>query len=241
MKHSVLGVLPARAGSKGLPGKNLKSLAGKPLIHWAGNALANAGSVSRKVCSTDSPEIAAEARAVGLEVPFLRPKSLAEDDSMVHDVLIHTLQQMQLVSEQEYRYVVLVQATSPTVTTDDIERALHLAKSQNLSAVISAQLVPPDFNPAVTFVEKDSGLVSWSLGEKAATQRRQDWPRTLARCGLVYVFDSDQLLHGNDLYGTKVGYIEISANRAIGIDSQADFEVAEAYFAALADRGKSDD
>lgn len=241
MNDSVLGVLPARAGSKGLPGKNLKRLAGKPLVHWAGSALAGAASVSRKVCSTDSAEIAAEARAAGLEVPFLRPKTLAEDDSMVRDVLIHTLEQMQLLTEEEYHYVVLVQATSPTVTTDDIERALHLAKSQNLSAVISAQLVPPDFNPAVTFVENDRGRVKWSLGKGPATQRRQDWPRTLARCGLVYVFDTNQLLHGDNLYGKKVGYTEISAARAIGIDSQADFDVAEAYFAALADQGETDD
>ena len=238
MKDSVLGVLPARAGSKGLPGKNLKWLAGRPLVQWAGSALAGAASVSRKVCSTDSPEIAAEARAVGLEVPFLRPKRLAEDDSMIRDVLIHTLQQMQQLSEQEYQYVVLVQATSPTVTTGDVEKALHLAKSQNLSAVITAQLVPPDFHPAVTFVESDRGRVDWSFGEGAATQRRQDWPRTFARCGLVYVFDSHQLLYGDNLYGTKVGYLEVSADRAIGIDSQADFDVAETYFAALADEGE---
>jgi CMP-N-acetylneuraminic acid synthetase len=160
---------------------------------------------------------------------------------MVRDVLIHTLQEMQLLSEQDYHYVVLVQATSPTVTTGDIEKALHLAKSRRLSAVISAQIVPPDFNPAVTFVHDDSGHVTWSLGEKAATQRRQDWPRTLARCGLVYVFDSDQLLHGENLYGTKVGYVEISAERAIGIDSQADFDAAEAYFAAVADQEETDD
>lgn len=239
MNDSVLGVLPARAGSKGVPKKNLKKLAGKPLIHWAGSALVSATSVSRKICSTESKEIATEARSVGLEVPFRRPKRLARDDSMVRDVLIHALRQMQFRYDQEYQYVVLVQATSPTVTSDDIERALDLAKSQRLTAVISAQPVPPEFNPAVTFVEGDPGRVAWTLGETAATQRRQDWPRTLARCGLVYVFDSAHLLHGESLYGNRVGYIEVNPSRAIGIDSIADFNVAESYFASLANQGRN--
>ena len=95
MKNSitskVLGVLPARKGSKGLPGKNLKPLLGRPLIAWAATELSKSIEVEEKICSTDDTEIAKVAKACGLSVPWLRPKQLAEDDTLVVEVLKHAL------------------------------------------------------------------------------------------------------------------------------------------------------
>lgn len=227
---AALGILPARAGSKGIPGKNLVSVAGKPLVYWAARALAQAPSLSRAICSTDSPEISKVAQEAGLEVPFLRPQQLAQDNSMVKDVILHSLAYMERFHGEVYSHVVIAQATAPTVTSDDIECAVELARSMNYSSVISASVVPPEYNPAVTFTAEKKGVVNWTLGREAASKRRQDWPVTYARTGLVYVFNVRQLIENDELYGDNVGFIEVEPERAIGIDVPRDLMVIRSYF-----------
>ena len=227
---SALGILPARAGSKGIPAKNLVPIAGKPLVYWAAKALAEAPSLSRAICSTDSPEISKVAQEAGLEVPFRRPQQLAQDNSMVKEVILHALAYMEKCHREYYSYVVLAQATAPTVTSVDIERALRLASSMNYTSVISASVVPPEYNPAVTFTAQEKGVVTWTLGREAASKRRQDWPVTYARTGLVYVFNVRQLIENDELYGDNVGFIEVEPERAIGIDAPRDLMVIRNYF-----------
>ncbi len=227
---SVLGILPARAGSKGIPGKNLVPIAGKPLVYWAAKALAEAPSISRAICSTDSPEISEVAQEAGLEVPFRRPKELAEDNSMVKEVILHALAYMERLHRENYSHVVLAQATAPTVTSVDIDCAVELASRSNYSSVISASVVPPEYNPAVTFTAQENGVVNWTLGKEAASKRRQDWPSTYARTGLVYVFSVRQLIENNELYGDNVGFIEVEPERAIAIDAPRDLMVIRNYF-----------
>lgn len=225
----VLGLLAARGGSKGLRDKNTKKIGDQSLAEWAGSALSHSPSIHRAICSTDSEQISSLARKAGLEVPFRRPAMLARDDTAILDVIIHALTFCQGHYEENYSHVVLVQATSPTVTYKDLEMAIALARDKDLDTVISACKVSPEGHPAVLF-EPDGELVqSWLLGDSLAEQRRQTWPDFYARTGLVYVFRTERLLDGQTFYTGKTGFIEVEPDRAISIDTIDDFERAKNY------------
>ena len=132
MSEKVLGILPARGGSKGIPGKNLRNLLGKPLIGWSAEALVGVDRIEKKICCTDDQAIADAARNFGLEVPWIRPSSLAQDDTLVIDVISHAIDRLASDGKPPYTHVVLVQATSPTVTRVDIENAHQLGSHINI-------------------------------------------------------------------------------------------------------------
>lgn len=223
----VLGILPARSGSKGIPQKNLREVAGKPLLHWAAEALAGSNVVNFAVCSTDSRVIADLASDVGLAVPFLRTEELANDTSNVIDSVRDMVERLSI--NQRFEHVVLVQATSPTVTSTDVEMALKLCVSEGLDVVISAVRMPPSQNPALAFFGGNSRVESWLVGSEAATLRRQDFPTVFRRTGLIYVFRVDHLMSKAQLYTGRTGFIEIENERAISIDDEDDLAKAEAY------------
>lgn len=228
---TILGILPARAGSKGIKDKNLKFLAGKPLLSWAAQALDKAQGVDVKICSTDSLEIAQVAAEAGLDVPFLRPDSLAKDDSQVLEAIRHALTWF---SERGnfFSHVVLVQATSPTVTEKDIETGIQMVREGNFDSVVSAFEFSHHLHPAMMFEATESRNVTWLLGNHESSKRRQDRERFLVRTGLVYVFSARDILEENSLWGERIGYFEVEKDRAICIDDLEDFQRAEQYFAA---------
>jgi CMP-N,N'-diacetyllegionaminic acid synthase len=118
-KPRIIGLIPARGGSKGIPGKNLRSLGGKPLLQWAFEAAKNSGVVERVLLSTDSEEIAALGRQLGIEVPFLRPAELAQDDTPMIAVLKHLIEHLR-ASGDVPDAIMLLQPTAP------LRRAAHL-------------------------------------------------------------------------------------------------------------------
>ena len=124
-EKSVLAVIPARGGSKGLPGKNILPLAGKPLIAWSIDAANGSQYIDRCIISTDDKDISDVAKKYGGNVPFLRPSHLANDDSPTIDVLVHTLQYFKNQSV-EFDYLVLLEPTSPLRDSDDIDSAINL-------------------------------------------------------------------------------------------------------------------
>jgi CMP-N-acetylneuraminic acid synthetase len=219
----ILGILPARAGSKGLPGKNLMTIGDKTLVEWAGHALMGSKSLTRGICSTDSLEIQQAASRAGLTTPFIRPQALSDDSSPVIDVMLHALDFLEKHAMESYDFVVLVQATCPTVLSSDIDRAVDQAIKNQLDSVFSAYRLPFHAHPAVTFSTDPEGLVSWSLNARSAAQRRQDWTPFFARVGLVYVFRVTHLKEQRDLYSGRTGFIEVEESRSIGIDTMEDF------------------
>lgn len=225
----VLGLLPARFGSKGLPGKNLLRIGGITTTEWAARALAGAESVTHAVCSTDSPEIAEVAMKAGLSVPFLRPKELAKDTTPVIDVILHALQELSDRKGEAYTHVALVQATSPTVTSPDVDSAVKLAIDMKFTTVISGYEAPLEAHPANLFTANDSEVTSWALGPRLPAQRRQDWPTYFVRAGLVYVFQVSELAEGASFYDGKTGVIKIERQRALSIDDAQDFEKARQF------------
>ncbi len=222
----VLGVLPARSGSKTIPGKNLKPLAGRPLLTWAAAALAGATEVEEKICSTDDADIALVAKASGLNVPWLRPLELGLDDTLVVDVIEHALRSMMANLGVCYTHVALIQATSPTVTATDIDDAIRLAIENDADTVITG-FHAGQRHPATMYTMAEDGSVHWLLEQSQRMARRQDLPPIFVRTGLVYVTKANVILDRHSIYGDRIMSLIIPEERAITIDEESDFRLAE--------------
>ncbi len=225
-KSRILGLLPARGGSKGIPGKNLKPLLGKPLIAWAATALANAAEVERKICSTDDSRIAKAAESYGLEVPWFRPPELALDDTLVVDVIEHALHAVRAESGVSYTHVALIQATSPTIIAQDIDTAIRLALEKDADTVITG-FHAGQRHPATMYTMAEDGSVQWLLEQGQRMARRQDLPPVFVRTGLVYVMKAEVVLDRHSIYGDRVVSLIVPEERAITIDEESDFRLAE--------------
>jgi CMP-N-acetylneuraminic acid synthetase len=221
----VLGILPVRAGSKGIPGKNVRLLNGRPLMEWSGLALLNANGLDRVICSTDDELMAETARKIGLEVPFLRPKELADDISRIVDVIIHAINFFKEQGEY-YSHIALVQATSPTVSNIDIEKAIRLALEEELDTVISGYEISSQ-HPNLMFTINKNNRCDWLYNNKKEEARRQDYEKIYVRTGLVYIIKTDIIESNKKLYGDNIGFIQIDEDRSITIDTESDFLRAE--------------
>jgi CMP-N,N'-diacetyllegionaminic acid synthase len=223
---NILGLLPARGGSKGLPGKNTRELLGKPLIAWAARALLECPIVHRSICSTDDLVIAKVARECGLETPFLRPLDLAEDSTPIVDVIRHALIELGDV-DPPYTHVMLVQATTPTVTAQDLTAAIKILRENRADTVISGFQVS-SHHPALMFTEASSdGRVEWLFQDGHHAVRRQDFTTVFIRTGLLYLFEVRNILEGNSLYGERVFPFVVDETRAVTIDEERDFLLAK--------------
>lgn len=221
----VLGIMPVRSGSKGLPGKNIRVLNGRPLMEWAGMALLNSKGIDRAICSTDDILMADVARNIGLEVPFLRPKNLADDEAKVVDVICHALEFFSKKGEY-YSHVALVQATSPTVSHVDIEAAINIAKTEKVDTVISGYEVS-SHHPNLMFTVGANNRCAWYCDDKQEESRRQDFSKIYIRTGLVYIVKADLVAVNKTIYGPEIGYILVEEDRSIAIDVENDFLRAE--------------
>lgn len=218
--------MPARGGSKGIPGKNIKPLLGKPLISWAATALSGATGVDRKICSTDDSHIAEVAESYGLEVPWLRPPELALDNTLVVDVITHALHALLTESRGSYTHVALIQATSPTVTSQDIDAAIRLALEKDADTVITG-FHAGQRHPATMYTIAEDGSVRWLLDQSQRMARRQDLPPVFVRTGLVYVMKAEVVLERRSIYGDRIVSLIVPEERAITIDEESDFRLAE--------------
>jgi CMP-N-acetylneuraminic acid synthetase len=228
MNKKVLGILPARGGSKGIVGKNLLQLAGKPLLAWAGEALLNAKSLSKCICSTDSEEIAICAKQLGLEVPFIRPQNLSDDTAKIVDVILHALNFFSDVGFN-FSHVALVQATSPTIRSEDIDAAVKIAIREDADTVFSG-FKATSSHPSLMYSIEENDQVSWLLKEGSHEKRRQEFQDIYIRSGLIYVIKADVIFQKNSIYGDKMCSYEIQENRAITIDEEQDLEWAKFLF-----------
>lgn len=229
---TVLGLVPARAGSKGVPNKNLRLLGGVPLVGRAIDTARAATHVTRVVLSTDSVEIAAAGRRHNADVPFLRPAEFARDDSPMVDVIRHALTWL----EREERYcpsiVALLQPTVPFRTASQIDQAIDLLVTSDADSVVSVTAVPEAFRPAWQFRIKDGALESV---EGAALSRlpvrRQDLDATYTRDGTIYVFWAERFMRMNSIYGAKTVPLILESRDTVNIDTMADWARAESLLA----------
>lgn len=220
-----LYIIPARGGSKGIPGKNIKSLCGKPLIAYSIDVAMKCAADRRHIIlSTDSDKIAEVGRSLGLEVDYMRPAELATDTSGSREVILDA---MDWADSQGIAYdcVVLLQPTSPLRTADDVKGALALYNS-GIDMVVS--VTPASCNPYYNCFETDpdSGYLHVSKGDGRLT-RRQDAPPAWEYNGAVYVINPASIRRsGLGEFAARVPY-EMPRSRSIDLDTPTDWTIAE--------------
>jgi len=228
----LVGLIPARGGSKGIPGKNIAQCAGKPLLAWTCEAAAGSRKLGRTLLSTDSQEIAALGRKLGVEAPFLRPADLARDDTPALPVLRHALDWLASQGEKADA-LVLLQPTSPLRTSRHIDEAAELFEKAGADTVVSVVDVPHRYHPSSVMVERGGCLHPYAEGAETVT-RRQDQALLLARNGPAVLIVSGVMIRSGALYGGRtVGY-RMTQQDSIDIDTADELRFAELALAARA-------
>jgi len=221
----VLALVPARGGSKGIPGKNVRPLAGHSLLYYAAQAAAASGVVDRMILSTDSTEIAAEGRRAGLEVPFVRPAVLAQDDTPMLPVIEHAVSELSATG-WEPEIVVLLQPTSPLRTGAHVREAVQMLRETGADSVVTVVEVPRHLSP--DYVMKiDAGRLVPFLSEGARITRRQDTRPAFVRDGTAYVFWTRTLRATRSIYGDHCHPLVVAPHESITIDTPDDWDAAE--------------
>jgi N-acylneuraminate cytidylyltransferase/CMP-N,N'-diacetyllegionaminic acid synthase len=221
----VLGLVTARGGSKGLPGKNLRDLCGRPLIAWSIDAVLQSQFIDDLVVSTDSQEIANAARGYGAEVPFLRPHELATDTTTSVDVIVHAISWLQTAG-REYGYIVLIEPTSPLREPQDIDAALRQMVDANADAIVSVCRAETT-HPVFMYRRDCQGLLTPYAGGAGATPRRQDTEPVFFLEGTVYASKIATLLEQRTFcHEGTLGY-EVPKWKSPEIDDIIDFLLVE--------------
>lgn len=218
-----LGIIPARGGSKGVPGKNLRHLGGRPLLAYTADA-ARRSRLTRTCVSTDDPAIAHAAATLGLDVPFLRPPELASDDAPMLPVLQHAVTMLAAAGDT-YDAVVLLQPTSPFRRAEHIDAAIALLESSGADSVVSVVEVPHQFNPASVMRLEGDRLRPFLDGPLVT--RRQDKPRVFARNGPAVLAVAVRTLQAGSLYGDDCRPLLMEPRDSLDIDTSDDLELAD--------------
>lgn len=230
---AVLGVIPARGGSKGIPQKNLVPLCGRPLLAYTADAVRESTRMTRTVVSTNDPAIAESARALGLDVPFARPDTLAADDTVMLPVVQHALQSMRAGGFRPDA-VVLLQPTSPLRRGEHIDAAIALLEASPADSVVSVVEVPHQFNPvSVMRLEGETlrpfldAASSGPASLRNMITRRQDKPRALARNGPAVLAMRAATIDAGSLYGDDCRPLVMTAEDSLDVDTVWDLALAE--------------
>ena len=220
----ILGLIPARGGSKGIPKKNIKILGGRPLIAYSIASAKESILLDRVIVSTDASEIFQVAETLGLKPPFIRPSDFASDTATSLQVVLHALT---FFEEQHIFFdaVCLLQPTSPFRKEGFIDEAIAKFKLSGADSLVSVLPVPHEYNPHWVF-EANDGLLKIATGEEAIISRRQELPKAYHRDGSVYITKVDILKSGS-LYGQSTAFIENTPESHVNIDTEADWVKAE--------------
>ena len=224
--NEVLGLIPARGGSKGIPKKNLVRVAGKPLLAHTCEQARRAKTLTRVVLSTDDAAIARCARACGVEVPFLRPARLAADRTPMIDVVRHALEMLRRREGYDPKIVVLLQPTSPLRRADQIDAAVKQLLATGADSVVSVVEVPHQFRPGSLMRLDGERLVPVQRGRLVL--RRQDKPKVFARNGpAVLAVRAETVRRQGTLYGAHCRALVMDADSSLDVDSPPDLAHAE--------------
>ena len=221
-----IALICARGGSKGLPGKNIKLLNGIPLIGWSIKIAKQIDRISRVIVSTESEEIAKIALEYGAEVPFMRPKELALDDSPEWLVWRHAVDYLEGCENKKKYSLVVLPATAPLRSVEDVNSCIDVFEKGEVDSVITVSEANrnPYFNMVVNDKKGYSSLVI--LLDKKIT-RRQDSPKVFDMTTVAYIVNTDFIKTFNGIFDGKVRSVCIPTERAIDIDTVLDFRIAE--------------
>jgi len=222
----MLAIIPARGGSKGIPGKNIKLLCGKPLIVYTIEAAMDAKSIDQIILSTDDPEIARIASKYNVEIPFMRPKELAQDNSLAIDNYIYTIERLNREFDCNYEEFVVLLPTVPSRTSEDIDRAIELFYQKGADSVISSTILhhPLEW----TFSINDDGIIQRNSEiDRKKMMNRQETKHVYIPNGAVYVFKFSLLKEINSYYSKKTYAYVMPPERSVDIDTELDFKFAQ--------------
>lgn len=226
----ILGLIPARGGSKGVPGKNLRLLGGKPLIAHSIDAARRSRHLDRVVLSTDSPAIMS--LAASIDVPFRRPPSLASDTATTASVIAHLIEWLQTERRSLPEIIVLLQPTAPLRSALDIDRCLDLILDAGGESIVSVCEAPRHHHPAWQFEIDASGTLAACDGRPLPEiiPRRQLLTPTYVRNGAIYAFRTSLFLRTGSFYSERTLAYVMPPERSINIDTLGDWEAAERWF-----------
>lgn len=226
-RNKILAIIPARGGSKSIPKKNIKLLAGKPLIYWTIKAAQESKLLNDTILSSDSTEIIDIAKSFGLNAPFIRPPELAEDKTPTLPVMQHAVSFMEKKHKYRYNYIVLLEPTSPLRISEDIDGAITKAIKTGADSIITVYQLS-DIHPIRCKRIENDLLMPFCIVEKEGMPR-QSLPPAYYRNGSVYVTKRDIIMEQNSIWGTISRPYVMPADRSIDIDDESSFYVAEYY------------
>lgn len=217
---TILAIIPARGGSKGIPGKNIIDLAGKPLIAWTIEAAKKSKYIDRLVLSSDDDEIINLAAQWGCEAPFKRPDEFAKDNTPGVDPVLHAISML-----PGFDYVILLQPTSPLRTAEDIDGCIEYCMMKQANCCVS--VTEPDKSPFWMYTINSQSILEPILQiDNEVVTRRQDLPVVYALNGAVYVAKCDWLIANKSFLSKEtIGYA-MSKDRSVDIDSLRDLQLA---------------
>lgn len=217
MKPKILAVIPARGSSKGVPRKNIRDLAGKPLIAWTIEEAKKSKYIDRVILSSEDMEIIEVAKQYGCDVPFVRPIELAQDETPGIEPVLHAVEQC-----PGYDYVVLLQPTSPLRTVEDIDGCIAYTLEKQAHFCVS--VTEPEKSPYWMYTLND-GAMEQLIPQKQTVMRRQDLPKVYALNGAVYVGRTESILIEKTFLTNKTkGYVMPTIN-SLDIDTNLDLQI----------------
>jgi len=226
----ILAIIPARKGSKGIPGKNIKMICRKPLIAWAVIAAKKSGVFDRIVLTTDDKKIADIGRKFGAEVPFLRPAKLARDETPMLPVLQHVVLWLETNEGYFPDFVALLEPTSVCRRPFHIQEAANLILKSNIDSIIGVSEIPAEFSAHWQFSvgkENKAKLVS-NKPIRNIISRRQSLPKTYRRNGVIYIFKKNLLFGPNpNLYGNNTRALIVDEKYSQDINNPEDLAMAK--------------
>lgn len=222
----IVGLICARGGSKGIPGKNLRPLAGEPLIARTVRQALSVRGLERLIVSTDSDEIASVARSAGASVPFARPAELSRDDSPEWLVWRHALSYLETTGDGRFDALLVVPTTAPLRNVADLESCLQEFAKGGADVVIT--VTDAHRNPYFNMVRLDpDGTVAPAITSKAAPRRRQDAPLVYDMTTVAYVARPEVVMTRNGIFDGRVRHVHVPPERAVDIDTELDLRIAE--------------
>jgi len=234
---TVIAFIFARGGSKGLPGKNVRSLAGKPLIAWSIEHALAVQRIDRVIVSTDSEEIADVARQNGAEVPFIRPEKLALDDSPEWLAWRHALNYLKEMEGILPDVMVSVPATAPLRSVIDINNCLDEYEKGDVDMVIT--VTDAHRSPFFNMVKRNSdGTFGLVIPPSTTLTRRQDVPVVYDMTTVAYVAKPEFVMEHENTFDGRVAAVHVPLERAIDIDTMTDFKMAEFYLSQQGDENR---
>lgn len=228
----VLVIVPARRGSKGLPLKNIKPLAGKPLLAWP--VLAGRGSqyVDEVIVSTDDQEFADIAKQYGASVPFLRPAELASDTAPSIDFILHAIDTLAAAGDV-YDLIMLLEPTSPLTESSDVDAALEKLMASDASAMVGVTAMIVNHPAYCVTMGKDGGIAPWGSASFDAMPRRQDLEPVFVLDGSLYISSVAALREHRTFCHTATTGFETARHKAFEVDDLVDFFCIEAVLRNL--------